>query len=188
MSDMDQSTFEGMVQAVNALMPSVGEEEPAWWSNLAAVPVVPMPADQYRPYGRVNSRYIKDGLELGKEEVIDKLIAQLQHKQFDAVAFRGVSGALVAPVIAYMMKKPLIAVRKDEPSHADRGRIVESGIEQDEFTYIIVDDFVSTGTTLAVVMAEIAKVFPKAKCLGAALWYDTGSTSPTCPTIAGVPG
>ena len=47
-----------------------------------------------------------------------------------AIAFSGMSGALIAPIVALRLKKPLIMVRKDnDESHS--GRLVEGVIGSD---------------------------------------------------------
>lgn len=64
--------------------------------------------------------------------------------EFDSIAFRGLSGALLAPALAIGLEKSLIAVRKNESRHS--GLKVEG--DQAARSYIIVDDFVSTGETV----------------------------------------
>lgn len=80
---------------------------------------------------------------------------------FEAIAFRGMSGALVAPPVADALGVSLLLVRK-EASHS--AAIVEG--ELDVKTYVIVDDFVSSGTTVRTIVHEVERVAPKAQCLG----------------------
>lgn len=71
---------------------------------------------------------------------------RLRDIDFDAIAFSGMSGALVAPAIAMALRAPLLLVRKDtDDSHAGKGR-VEGALDAE--TYVIVDDFISSGATL----------------------------------------
>lgn len=63
---------------------------------------------------------------------------------FDTIAFRGMSGALVAPTVALRLRKELIMVRKGEPSHA-RYEVEGNAAAK---RVLIVDDFVSTGDTV----------------------------------------
>jgi hypothetical protein len=75
-------------------------------------------------------------------------------KKFGSIAFRGMSGAMIAPSVADALGKSLIAVRKQgESSHASVNVEAESGIEPG---YIIVDDFISTGATIDAIIDTIA--------------------------------
>lgn len=69
----------------------------------------------------------------------------LKQFDFDTIAFRGMSGALLAIPIALRMKKELIMVRKPgENTHSKYQ--VEGNINVQK--YVIVDDFVFTGDTV----------------------------------------
>lgn len=125
--------------------------------------------DPTPPEPAPNSRYIAGGLEPGKERRITVLAQALRPLKFDAIAFQGVSGALVAPVIGFILRKPLIAVRKGEKSHTTRK--VEFGIATPK-TYVIVDDFISTGETIKQIVLNIAAYYPESKCVGIGLWSD----------------
>lgn len=63
--------------------------------------------------------------------------------QFDAIAFRGNSGSAAAYPLSYLLNKPLICIRKDSSHH---GKKYEGAVGVQ--TYIIVDDFVESGTTI----------------------------------------
>lgn len=71
--------------------------------------------------------------------------------EFEAIAFRGMSGALVAPMLAHHMKKGLLVVRK--PSEQSHGAKVEGMIDAER--YIIVDDFISSGKTVKEIQETI---------------------------------
>jgi hypothetical protein len=101
--------------------------------------------------------------------------------RFNAVAFQGWSGALIAPELALKLNVGLVGVRKEydrEPAH---GRKVEGHIETD-LSYIIVDDFISSGKTISELIAAMevqAKQFNedgwlpvpvKYTCVGVFLW------------------
>jgi len=94
----------------------------------------------------------------------------LQEKmQIDAIAFSGSSGAAIAFPLALRYKLPLIYVRKeDEKSH---GVKVEVNTTDHLKTYIIVDDFVCSGSTVKHITDSIQKKTKKLgwagpKCLG----------------------
>lgn len=84
-------------------------------------------------------------------------------EEFDAVAFRGFSGSLVAPIIAYTLSKRMIIVRK-EPAH---GWAVEG---HDATNYLIIDDFISSGKTIRTIIEEIGKSQVTGKPVGIYLW------------------
>jgi hypothetical protein len=87
----------------------------------------------------------------------------LKTKDFDAIAFRGLSGGLFAPILAFKMKKTLLAVRKGEGSHSDQ--MVEGDFAAKR--YIIVDDFIAGGSTVYNIMKEIHdELHGKAECVG----------------------
>lgn len=74
-------------------------------------------------------------------------------KKFDSIAFRGMSGSLVAPAVAAKLRKHLIMVRKNDQNHS--GATVEGyGLSK---AYIIIDDFVDSGATVATIIKEIRR-------------------------------
>lgn len=89
--------------------------------------------------------------------------------QFSTVAMRGVSGALVGSPIAMMMDKYSLMVRKQtEDSHSShRCEGPKSG-----FTYIIVDDFISGGSTCRSIIEAVGG---RGKCVGIFLYWDSDS-------------
>jgi hypothetical protein len=82
--------------------------------------------------------------------------------QFQAFAFRGLSGALIAPLLAVHFNKTLIAVRKLEPTH---GFSIVLG-DHAATTYLIVDDQISSGTTVRWIHKYIEDWAPGMKCCG----------------------
>lgn len=104
-------------------------------------------------------------------EVLEKAVADLKDVVFDAIAFTGMSGALFAPMLAFAMKKELIAVRKssaDTHSHTP----IEGYIKSKR--YIIVDDFVSSGTTILLVCEKVKNFATDGKLVGILTYYDNG--------------
>jgi orotate phosphoribosyltransferase len=83
--------------------------------------------------------------------------------EFDAIAFRGMSGALRAPLLAIKLKKSLIMVRKSRKNNHS-GRYVEGNYGAK--TYIIVDDLMCTGMTAKMIVRRIKEAMPDAKCVG----------------------
>lgn len=84
---------------------------------------------------------------------VKKLRAIKRKHPFDAIAFRGSSGAALAFPLSYFLKVPLIHVRK-EKSHYGRGTI-EGTISSKRF--VIVDDFIDMGTTIETIVKEVKK-------------------------------
>jgi adenine/guanine phosphoribosyltransferase-like PRPP-binding protein len=94
---------------------------------------------------------------------VDYAIQALKNRRFDSLAFRGMSGAVIAPPVALALHKNLIMVRKSIlDTHSDF--LVEGNIASKK--YIIIDDFVSSGKTFKAIMKAIDDWAPKAKCLG----------------------
>jgi orotate phosphoribosyltransferase-like protein len=87
----------------------------------------------------------------------------LEKLQFDAIAFRGMSGAMLAPTLALRMNKTLLMVRKGtENSHSTRP------VEGDKAArrYVIVDDLVDSGCTVRAICDEVKTFAPYALCIG----------------------
>lgn len=110
-----------------------------------------------------------------REYAVKQAIKVLKKLEFDTIAFRGISGALIAPIVAYEMNKEIGLIRKPkENSH--------SNYEYEGFTeakrFIALDDFVCTGET----MAETIRVFrlhnPEAKFIGAYFYNSSFSGLP----------
>ena len=89
-----------------------------------------------------------------RRKAIKALLAVLRnHKdEFDGIAFRGLSGGLIAPIVADALGKHIFAVRKDETSHS--GNKVEWSIGTDDgdldkskFRWIFLDDYNSRSNT-----------------------------------------
>jgi adenine/guanine phosphoribosyltransferase-like PRPP-binding protein len=86
--------------------------------------------------------------------------------QFDAIAFRGMSGCLFAAPLAYALGKPMILVRKKckcgkAQSHSNMN--VEG--DRAALTYIIVDDFTCSGNTVREIHKAISN-WSGAECVG----------------------
>ena len=97
-------------------------------------------------------------------ELVPYAVEILKTFDFDALAFRGVSGAIIAPVLALELRKSIIVVRKTaEKSHL-WGRTVQG--DNNARRYIIVDDFIDSGATVQTIVKEILLWQPHAVCLG----------------------
>lgn len=103
--------------------------------------------------------------------------------RFDALAFSGSSGSAIAFVLSVSMGIPVIYVRKeDEVSH---GQEIECNSSKEIKKYIIVDDFVCSGSTVRHIYDSIEAYSGQnfgstPKCLGIYLYsQQTGSVSVT---------
>jgi len=103
-----------------------------------------------------------------------KNLEKLQKKvKFDAIAFRGMSGAAIAYPVSAIAGYHLIGVRKRRKSH---GGNVEGSENRNIRRYIILDDFVAGGDTVRAIVRAVEKEqsyydeedFPK--CVGVALY------------------
>ena len=100
-------------------------------------------------------------------EEIKVATEHLQGVDFDAIAVRGVSGLTRGSIIAHLMCKGLIVVRKRESRHSCMD--VEGAVIRRGGHWIIVDDFVMSGSTVAAILeAVIQKDFGATvdNCLG----------------------
>ena len=91
--------------------------------------------------------------------------------EINAIAASGVSGITFAAAVAYKAKKSLIVVRKEKEKHYSHAEImVEGGF--DGARYLIVDDLISSGKTLAYIVQQIETTH-EAECLGYCLYNST---------------
>lgn len=122
-------------------------------------------------------------------DTIRRTVKALRPKvgEFDAIAFRGTSGALMAPIISALLKKHLIMVRKRDGHHGQYE--VEGALD---CRYIILDDIIATGGTVNTIQLEIKDVSPDALCVGIYLYRDgywanrhirPTARPPTCPPV-----
>lgn len=103
------------------------------------------------------SHYLEYALKMeSRKNIIKKAIIDLETVAdcFDFIAVTGTSGLLMGPSIADALNKPTVVIRKArETSHSMFE--VEGDIPGPN--YIIVDDFVSTGRTIANIISQIEK-------------------------------
>jgi hypoxanthine phosphoribosyltransferase len=128
--------------------------------------------------GPIDADYIHLSLDPNRRrEKVARAVAILRHKQFDAIAIRGNSGAIIGGAIATALNKPIILVRKDkwkEESHHSMMH-VEGPLNWSPLArYVIVDDFVSSGATFRKIQDAIAG---RAECVGAYLYRDEEFTA-----------
>jgi orotate phosphoribosyltransferase-like protein len=100
--------------------------------------------------------------------VLAKCLDELASLDFDALAFSGMSGALVAPVLSHLMGKELIMVRIPGTPNCHSTLPVEgySGSKR----YVIVDDLVGGGRTCSRIIRGVKLFAPQAELIGFMLY------------------
>jgi len=93
---------------------------------------------------------------------------------FDAIAFRGLSGSLIAPVVAYQLQKKMMAVRKENSPHTSYK--IEAASNPSE-RVLILDDFISSGATIREIISVVKSECPACKIVGIHLWRANYSSS-----------
>lgn len=112
--------------------------------------------------------------------IVDRL--KLLGIEFDGIAFTGMSGALVAPLVADKMKKKLLMVRKEgDGSHSSYN--VEG--HRDIKRYIVLDDLVCTGTSIRNVVKGVLKMrhnydLKGLECVGVFCYYERYCDAENC--------
>ncbi len=106
------------------------------------------------PEPRVRTNYLKrvyepEEFKLMVEEMAARIRPYLA--DFDAIAFRGSSGAAIAYPLSFLLGKPLMHVRKPDNSHSELTVEGFCGARN----YIIVDDFVCSGSTLREIVIQV---------------------------------
>lgn len=105
----------------------------------------------------IQSSYLNDVLSPSSlKQIAAKICRKLKYRKndFDVIAFRGMSGALIAPIVAAKMNKGMLMVRKEsDKNHSNF--TVEGNIAGDRF--IIIDDLVCTGDTIREIVSKVQK-------------------------------
>lgn len=121
---------------------------------------------------KCHSSYLHSALDRDKIDLtVNTLIHLIDECEFhfDAIAFTGMSGALIAPLVAQRLQKELLLVRKaGDGSHS--GYIVEGGLDCTKF--IIIDDLIMSGNTIRNLLEKVKTVCPNATCSGIILYHE----------------
>lgn len=98
-----------------------------------------------------------------QKKVVGKIVESIQEIQkkskVDAIAVRGMSGALVGGIAAHITGIPLICVRKEDSSHSDFHVEMVMLDPKPVTNYIIIDDLICTGKTINTIISDIDKEF-----------------------------
>jgi hypothetical protein len=131
------------------------------------------------PCMAIRSDYLHTTIDISELPVTIAGVVQLIKNsgvQFDAVAFRGTSGLLVAPSVAMALNKSMILVRKYNTEDSHSFCRVEG--ETDAATYVIIDDFIRSGSTVRAIAQEIASAGIKSECVGIFTYRPANFVSP----------
>lgn len=122
------------------------------------------------------SHYLRDVMDWSKrKDIINVTVRRLRYyknkKLFDTVVLRGLSGLMIGPEVCSRLNVPMIVVRKSDMTHGNRNLEV-SKYTEDGFRYLILDDFICTGTTVKEIVSAVNKSFPNAKVSAFYSWMN----------------
>lgn len=103
-------------------------------------------------------------LELAVKTLKDKQV------EFDTVAFCGMSGTMFGPILAHLMNKEVLLVRKDEQRHS----YYDTEGHKHAKRVLIVDDFRSSGNTMRRIMYRVRQLCGKEVVFVGTLYYHLG--------------
>ncbi len=81
-----------------------------------------------------------------QEYLLNTISGKLKKKEFDAVVGCGISGALVVPLVAFLLKKRFAIVRKPNDCDNHSNRRCEGNLNHYD-RWIFLDDLLDKGTT-----------------------------------------
>lgn len=104
-----------------------------------------------------------------------RVVEIVAESPFDVIAFRGVSGAAMAFPLAHVLSLPIYCVRKHtENSHA---LSTGAGVFLNGKRYLIVDDFIDTGSTINTIVEHVNEIWNDATCVGVLEYLTPGERS-----------
>jgi adenine/guanine phosphoribosyltransferase-like PRPP-binding protein len=117
----------------------------------------------------VHSKYLHKAFAYSHVyKFLSHLQQELKDVEFDSFVCTGVSGLLMAAPIALLMNKGLTVVRKAK-EHGHSKELIEGAVPK---RYLIIDDFVASGNTVARVLCAMqdSNVFKESECIGACFY------------------
>lgn len=104
----------------------------------------------------IHSAYLKNIFSNNKtfKKTVREVVKSLKQLDFDYLIGTGLSGTCIIPTVALRLNKPFAIVRKDTNHH---GSFLIEGIprENKPLLYLILDDFVSTGATVDIILTKM---------------------------------
>lgn len=107
-------------------------------------------------------------------EVVRWVALEARAAGAQAIAGSGHSGLIVAGAVSYLLRIPVIAVRKpDEKPKAD-GKALNLNVPLTATRYVIVDDMIGTGETVRRIVNTVYQVLPQLRPAAILLYYTAG--------------
>lgn len=106
-----------------------------------------------------------------RKKTVEACIEKLRQYEFDTLAFSGISGASIGFILAQLMDKEVISVRQPGVKRHAGNQYNEEGYRH-ALKYIVIDDLISTGTTVARVIRGVRKIAPQAEFVGVLVYYN----------------
>lgn len=106
----------------------------------------------------MQTAYLHNAIILKKrKETISKLVKKIKESniEFDSIAFTGMSGSLIGPIVADMLKKDLILVRK-QAENCHSSLFMEMSNEKSKKA-IIIDDCIVSGNTIRHIIKNLSR-------------------------------
>jgi hypoxanthine phosphoribosyltransferase len=101
-------------------------------------------------------------------------VLNARRDEFDALAVCGTSGLTVGPILAYLLGKPLLVVRKETRHHSSHWVEGVKTLRDKSLRYVIIDDFALTGETVQRIIDHIREFHNRdAQCV-AGYFYIAG--------------
>lgn len=121
----------------------------------------------------IMSSYLGDLLH-DPHEVGQRVISRIKQVglDFEFIAVRGMSGALISGLVAAHFRKSISIVRKPKAVESSHGlRLEGTQVARD---YIIIDDCIYTGATIRAILTGIGELAPESRCMGIFLYLPCG--------------
>lgn len=109
------------------------------------------------------------------DETIRQCVEALKGVEFDSFAFCGLSGAVIAPILAYRMGKELIMIRKNGGNDGSHSKQFAEGFQLENQRIIIIDDLVCSWETMKNIVKGLNRFIPNKRYeLVGYVLYDEG--------------
>jgi len=118
------------------------------------------PVEEYKHCGYMSQALRRKEID----QSVEICLAVLEKKQFDTIAFRGMSGALIAPIVAHWLQKEVIMIRKKTTELTHSNHLVEGYIAAKK--YVILDDFIQGGGTVREIVSRVKEFTSVAEIVG----------------------
>ena len=127
-----------------------------------------------------HTNYLQSIFDKGfRNKSINYVLKVLENIEYDAIAFSGMSGALMASIIADRTGSGLIMVRKEMDVSHSTLFIESSSHRKHTCKYVVIDDVISTGKTIKRIIWQVGSNSDLAyksemECVGIVLYGAAG--------------